>query len=202
VEFGSTPSAEQLADVDSIRGTLQLAPDPSPDPPPPGGTAVGSLTGAQPTVGPTDADRTLKWTYEFRAAISVPEGWTGWSNLVVDSAEPLNVFALGSWSMSQGGYCAPSTALQQLPSDGALVWIDRYENEPAGMETTPWPSSLLIGPGTEPAAAPTECTDGVPVQSFTWTLSGTTYAVHLAFGPNVTDANVQAANAALASFAS
>jgi hypothetical protein len=38
------------------------------------------------------------------------------------------------------------------------------------------------------------------VQSFAWTLDGRTYAVHVAFGPNVTDANVQAADAALASF--
>jgi hypothetical protein len=38
------------------------------------------------------------------------------------------------------------------------------------------------------------------VQSFTWALDGTTYAVHVAFGSNVTDTNLQAADAALASF--
>ncbi len=200
VEFGSTPSADQLADINKILGTLQLALDPSPGPPPAGGIAVGTLPGGQPSVTPADAERSLAWTYEFRASISVPEGWTGWSNLVTDSAEPLNVFALGSWDVPQGGYCAPSTALQQLPSDGALIWIDRYENVPAGMASTPWPSSPLIGPGTDPAAVPTDCTDNVPVQSFAWTLNGTTYAVHVAFGPDVTDANVQAADRALASF--
>lgn len=77
VEFGSTPSTEQLVDINSILGTLHLAPNPSPEPPPPGGTAVGSLTGAQPQVGETDAERTLSWTYGFRASIAVPEGWTG-----------------------------------------------------------------------------------------------------------------------------
>ena len=200
VEFGSTPTAEQLADINSILGTLQLAPGSNPVPPPPGVTAVGSLTGAQPTVGSADAERMLAWTYEFRASIAVPEGWTGWSNLVVDSVEPLNVFALGSWDVPQGGYCAPSTALQQLPSDGALIWIDRYEQAPAGLPPTPWPSSPQIGPGTGSAAAPTECTADAPVRSFVWTLNGRTYAVHVAFGPNVTDANVQAAERALASF--
>jgi hypothetical protein len=200
VEFGSTPSTEQVADVNSILRTLQLTPNPTPVPPPPGVTAVGSLTGAQPTVGPSDAERTLSWSYEFRASIAVPAGWTGWSNLVVDSAEPLNVFALGSWNVPQGGYCAPSTALQQLPSDGALIWIDRYEHAPSGIASTPWPSSPPIGPGTEPAAVPTECTAGAPVRSFAWTLNGSAYAVHVAFGSNVTEENVQAANRALASF--
>jgi hypothetical protein len=201
VEFGSTPSIDQLAEINSTLGTLRFTPDPSPEPSPPGETAVGSLTGAQPQVGATDAERTLSWTYGFRASIGVPEGWTGWSNLVVDSAEPLNAFALGSWNVPQGGYCAPSTALQHLPSDGALIWIDRYESSPpAEVAAVPWPSSPQVGPGTEPAPAPTDCTTGAPVQSFTWTLDGTTYAVHIAFGSNVTDANVQAAERALASF--
>jgi hypothetical protein len=199
VEFGSEPSPGQLSEVNAILQTLQLTPDPSPEPAPPGATAVGTL-GERPLVGATSADRVLSWTYEGRESISVPAGWTGWMNLVVDSAEPLNLFALGSWDVPQGGYCAPLTALQQLPSDGALVWIDRYSLNfvPTGQEM-PWPQSPEVGPGTEPAPSPTSCTAGVPVQSFLWTLGGWTYAVHVAFGPDVTGANIQGANEALAS---
>jgi hypothetical protein len=201
VEFGSAPGTQQLDDVNSILGTLQLAPGPNPEPASPGGTAVGSLPGGAPGVGPTDAERTLSWTYEFRVSISVPEGWTGATNLVADSADPLNVFALGSWDVSQGGYCAPLTALRQLPSDGALIWIDRYESRSsADVQAVPWPSSPQVGPGTEPLPSPTECTAAAPVQSFAWALDGRTYAVHVAFGPNVTDTNVEAASRALASF--
>jgi hypothetical protein len=36
--------------------------------------------------------------------------------------------------------------------------------------------------------------------AFAWALNGTTYAVQAAFGSNATDANVQGANRALASF--
>ena len=39
------------------------------------------------------------------------------------------------------------------------------------------------------------------MRSFVWTLKGRTFAVHVAFGSNVTDANIQATNRALTSFA-
>ena len=202
VEFGSAPNAQQLEDANAILGTLQLTPDPSPEPPPPGATAVGSLPdGQRPVVGPTDTDRTLAWSYEH-ASMSVPDGWTGWFNLVVDSAEPLNIFALGSWDVPQGAYCAPITALRELPSDGMLIWIDRYgPNPPSGLAATPWPASPEVGPGTDPAPAPTDCTGGIPVQSFTWTMGGRIFAVHVAVGPEVSDATVRNAEEALGSFA-
>jgi hypothetical protein len=163
---------------------------------------VGSLPdGQRPAVEPADPDRTLSWDYEGRESISIPEGWTGWINLVVDSGDPLNLFAFGSWDVPQGAYCAPLTALQQLPSDGGLVWIDRYEAAPPpGVDATAWPSPPRVGPGTDPVPAPTRCTGGIPVQSFTWTLGGRTYAVHVAFGPAADDTTIQAADSALASF--
>ena len=201
VEFGSAPTLQQLLDANAILQTLQIAPNPNPQQAPPGGTAVGTLPGGRPTVGANDANRMLSWTYGEHASMSVPAGWTGWTNLVTDSGEPLNLFALGSWNVPEGAYCAPFTALQQLPSDGVLVWIDSYHSDPPpGVQVVPWPQAPQVGPGTEPAAAPTDCTGGVPVQSFTWSLSGQTYSVHAAFGPAVTQANIQATEQALATF--
>jgi hypothetical protein len=202
VEFGSAPSSQQVVDVNATLQTLRIAPDPNAPSPPAGGTAVGSLyDGAKPAVTSDDANRTLSWTYEGRTSLSVPVGWTGWTNLVPDPSDPIELYALGSWDVPQGGYCAPVMALQQLPSDGALIWIDRYEHgPPQGILPTSWPSSPRVGPGTEPAASPTECTAGVAVQSFLWTLDGRTYEVHAAFGPAVTDTTVRAAADALGSF--
>jgi hypothetical protein len=40
----------------------------------------------------------------------------------------------------------------------------------------------------------------LPVQSFLWTSGGRTFAVHVAFGSNVSDATIGAADRALASF--
>jgi hypothetical protein len=203
VEFGSTPTEQQLADVNRTLRTLQLAPAPDPQPAPPGGTAVGSLyDGAKPSVLPDDADRTLSWSYGDGTSLSVPAGWTGWTYLVTDTSDPINLYALGSWEVPQGGYCAPLMALQQLPSAGALIWIDRYgARSAADVQPDPWPSSPQVGPGTEPTPASTSCTAGAPVQSFAWELLGRTYAVHVAFGPDVTDENIQAARRALSSFA-
>jgi hypothetical protein len=202
VEFGSAPTPRQVGDVNATLQTLRITPDPNPQSPPAGGTAVGSLyDGEKPAVLAGDANRTLSWTYEGRTALSVPEGWTGWTYLVPDPSDPINLYALGSWNVPQGGYCAPLMALQQLPSDGALIWIDRYEHQaPASVTATPWPSSPQVGPGTEVAPSPTDCTAGIPVQSFAWTLDGRTYEVHAAFGPAVTDTNVRAAADAIASF--
>jgi hypothetical protein len=202
VEFGSAPTDQQLADVNATLQTLRFTPNSDPQPAPPGGTAVGSLyEGAKPSVRADSSDRTLSWSYAHGRSLSVPDGWTGWTYLVPDPSDPINLYALGSWDVPQGGYCAPLMALQQLPYDGALIWIDRYESRSAAdVQAVPWPSSPQVGPGTEPAPAPTECTAGVPVQSFAWTLDGRAYAVYLAFGSTVTEANVQAANGALASF--
>ena len=202
VEFGSQPTSQQLADVNAILQTLQLTRASSPEPAPADATAVGTLPdGERPLVGPTSGDRVLSWTYQGHDSISVPAGWTGWTNLVVDSGEPLNLFALGSWDVPQGAYCAPLMALQQLPLNGVLIWIDRYGLNFGPTEPlAPWPESPSVGPGTNPAPTPTPCTAGIPVQSFMWTLGGSTYGVHVAFGPEVTQANVQGSNEALASF--
>jgi hypothetical protein len=202
VEFGTEPGPLQLSEVNAILQTLHLTPDPNLEPAPADATAVGTL-GGHPSVGPTSAGRVLSWTYEGSESISVPAGWTGWTNLVVDSGEPLNLFALGSWDVPQGGYCAPLMALQQLPSEGALVWIDRYSSDfvPNGQGTS-WPESPTVGPGTDPMPSSTPCTAGVPVQSFLWTLGRGIYAVHVAFGPDATQPNVRAAEKALASFSS
>ncbi len=202
VEFGSTPTRQQLADVNATLRTLRFTPNPSPQQPTWGGTAVGSLTGSRPTVRPADVNRVLRWRGWDPAGVNVPAGWTGWTNLVTDSGEPLNLFAFGSWwYVSQGAYCAPLTALQQLPSDGMLVWIDRYApNDPTILGPSAWPASPRVGPGTQPAPAPTDCTGGVPVQSFLWQDGGHTYAVHVAFGATVTPDTVHRAEQALASF--
>jgi hypothetical protein len=201
VEFGSEPTPQRVAEVNTTLETLRITPDPNPESPPVGGTAVGSLyDGAKPAVVAADAHRTLSWTYEGRTSLSVPEGWTGWTYLVPDPSDPINLYALGSWDVPQGGYCAPLMALQQLPSDGVLIWIDRYEHRAPGVTATPWPSSPQVGPGSEPIPSPTDCTASVPVQSFVWTLDGRTYDVHAALGSAVTETNVRAANEALASF--
>jgi hypothetical protein len=202
VEFGSGPTEQQLADVNGVLRTLQFSPDPNPAQAPPGGSAVGSLyDGAQPAVQADDTDRTLTWSYAHGRSVSVPGGWTGWTYLVSDPSDPINLYVLGSWNVPQGGYCAPLMALQQLPADGALIWIDRYGSAPpTDVIAVPWPSTPQVGPGTEPAPAATNCTAGALVQTFAWAFDGRTYSVHVAFGPNVTEVNVQAANAALASF--
>jgi hypothetical protein len=203
VEFGSSPSAEHVDHVNAILATLELTPNGTPQPTPEGDIAVGSLPdGQRPAVTPADHDRTLSWSYAGRASIFVPAGWTGWTNLVVDSGEPLNLFALGSWDVPQGAYCAPITALQQLPDDGVLIWIDRYAQAAGAVRSGAevWPISPAVGPGTSPAPAPTDCTGGVPVQSFLWTSRGRTFAVHVAYGSSVTDATIRAAERSLASF--
>jgi hypothetical protein len=202
VEFGATPTIGELARVNATLETLRTTPNPSPAQPAPGGTAVGSLyDGARPAVTAKDTDRTLSWSYAGGSSLQVPAGWTGWTYLVSDPSDPINLYGFGSWDIPQGGYCAPLMALQELPGNGALVWIDRYgANTQPGSAPTAWPASPQVGPGTEPAPESTPCTAGAAVQSFTWSLNGHIYAVYVTWGPNVTPETIAETEGALASF--
>jgi hypothetical protein len=203
VEFGAAPTAQTIDDVNATLSTFRSTPVPNPMPPPDGGTAVGSLyEGHHPAVTATSDERTLSWSDGGGSSLQVPAGWTGWRYLIPDPTDPINLYAFGSWNLPQGGYCAPLMALQQLPEDGVLVWIDRYGThaEVAPSSIAPWPSDPRVGPGTDPAPAPTPCTAGTPVQSFTWTLGDRTYAVHVAWGSDVGTDAIAAAESSLASF--
>src|SRR6266540_3891063 len=107
VEIGSSPPPQEL--VDRANGVLAgLGIEPSETPAPRDGwkTHVNPLNGI---------------------SIHVPQDWVVRNDLVPALLEPHIVLGAGNYPLSTGGDCGPDNALADLPSDGVLLWILRYD---------------------------------------------------------------------------
>jgi hypothetical protein len=73
---------------------------------------------------------------------------------------PSIVFALGTWEFPNGGDCAPLPAIEDLPADGALLFVYEYKS-PTRSDASPRDfrrSSAESGLG--PLEGPFECAGG------------------------------------------
>jgi len=205
VEFGSPPSRTQLREVNGILHSLQLTPHPNAYPTAtPGTGTVGEIPEGDegPDVSAGSLHRRMGGAFPG-TSITVPEGWTGRNFPVSDMQQPQEALAIATWAFPRGGYCAPITALQRMPSDGALIAIDGYLTaygfplpDPAGF--TPWPARFRIDTATPAVAEP--CTGGVPVRTYEWSMGGNLFRVHVALGPDATDGTVASVESAIDSF--
>jgi hypothetical protein len=150
----------------------------------------------------TTLDRRLRGAFPG-TSITVPDGWTGRTVPVLDMQQPQESLVIGTWEFPRGGYCAPITALQRMPSDGALVMIEGYLTAygfplpgPAAFE--PWPPRFRIDRSVSTVAAP--CTGGVPVRTYFWSMRGKLFRVRVALGPDATDATIASVQSAVDSF--
>lgn len=206
VEFGSPPSPVQLRDVNGILHGLELRPHAHTYPTaPPGTGTVGEIPEGDegPDVSAGSLHRQMGGAFPG-TSITVPEGWTGRNFPVLDMQQPQETLAIATWEFPRGGYCAPITALQRMPSDGALITIDGYLTaygfplpDPTGF--TPWPAKFNIDMTTP--AAPEPCTGSVPVRTYEWSMKGKLFRVRVALGPDATDATIASVQTALDSFA-
>jgi hypothetical protein len=200
VEFGSTPTKSQLDAANAVLGTIAIQPLSNPSyTPAPGTTRVGPIYDGEdrPEVSADDQDRALTWSYA-QAAIDVPAGWTGQTYPVSGLERPTSLLAIGSWSFTPGGYCAPINALRELPADGALVWIDGYGTHPPdGMPFDSWPSTVDL---SQTPADDSPCLAGLRASVFYWEKDGRSFVVHVALGPEASDSTIADVAAALAGF--
>jgi len=211
VEFGSEPTQASIDQVNTVLAGLRL--EPLTDPavvvtPEPGTNVVGAIYDGDIDLDVTaDTEiRTLSPGW-LNASIHVPAGWSGQNGTVAGMQRPESLLTVGSWAFPPGGYCGPLPALQRLPADGALVWIDTYRGgAPGDLEFSPWPdrvvwdastfvadSSPCVGNG-EPAGRGS----GVWVKG--WSLGGRAFVVHVALGPDAGPDVVANVTAALESF--
>jgi hypothetical protein len=162
VEFGTSPvSGEALDAMNGILGTLEIAPpevppppQPSPSPFPPGPSAA------------VEAD--------------LPPGWTESRDPVPNATNPRIVAAYGTWAFPTGGDCGPESALAELPTDGAFVWIVEYAD--------PWNRGDFIVPPPDfhldlqqPPARWT-CAAGAPSRVELFRIAGRYFEIHVALG--------------------
>jgi hypothetical protein len=100
VEFGteSVPDA-RLAEVNEVLGTLRITP-------------------GSGWIAHQDRDDAM--------TVFTPETWTWREDPVPNLGEPRILFAAGTWAFPMGGGCGPEAALEELPANGALLWLLEY----------------------------------------------------------------------------
>jgi hypothetical protein len=193
VEFGAEPSPAQIERVNGVLAGIAIQPAANPEyTPAPGTTRVGPIYDGDdvPAVRAGDANRTLHWDYED-ATMQLPDGWTGRTYPVAGLERPMSLLAAGSWYFTPGGYCGPINALAELPSDGALVWVDGFGRQPPRQEVfTDKPARIDLSTAR---TDPSPCFAGADPYVFRWLVDGRAYVVHIAIGPGATPSTIAAA---------
>jgi len=104
----------------------------------------------------------------------------GWSFLKGPSGPlaPPTIFAVANYPIREGGQCAPTTALGDLPPDGALAWVIEY-GSPLGNDFLPRPPRFSLDRST---LALYECSGIRPTYLFRFVDQSRFFQVQLAFG--------------------
>jgi hypothetical protein len=158
VEFGAAPAPDTLlANVNDVLATLRIDPDSG-------------------WVSHQDQDDAVK--------ISIPRGWTWREDPVPNLGEPRILFATGTWDFPVGGDCGPNPALEDLPSDGALVWLLEYRLPSNVDDFPPRPDPLSLS--GRPVLA--ECSTGHPSYLLRFRDGFRYFQFHVAVGEGATDA--------------
>jgi hypothetical protein len=169
LEFGTaTPTDEQLARVNDVLATLQIAP---PESPPPA--------------------ESREEVPEAPVSVDLPSGWIEKGDPVPGPSAPRVVAAYGTWDLPTGGVCGPEPALQDLPPDGALVWIVEYANPGYAGDFIPLLPQFSIDLQTPPARW--ECAAAAPSRMYLFQIGGRFFEVHLALGPGAADETIRQA---------
>jgi hypothetical protein len=176
VEFGTpSPSAEQVARLNAVLGTLQI------DPP---------QTWPPPVESPAPVP-------DVAVSVDVPSGWVEKDEPVPGTTGLRVVAAYGTWDFPTGGGCGPEPALADLPSDGALVWLVEYAN-PGNAGDFIGLSPLFSIDLQEPPAR-WECAAAAPSRMYLFRDGGRFFAVHVALGLEATATTAQQANGLITS---
>jgi hypothetical protein len=157
--FGDAPSPSLMEDLNRVLATLEVEPADEP---------TGYRTGAD---------------LEDGLSISIPATWT-FDDDPTRPIEPENVFAFGSWAFPSGGVCAPFAALDELPSDGAFVWMIEYHGTDHPEDFVPRPNRFDL---KDFRFGETSC-EGTPMYQLRFRDEGRFFQWQVAFGPQASEA--------------
>jgi hypothetical protein len=159
VGFGDPPSPSLVEDLNHVLATLE----------------VERVT--EPAGYRLEAD------VDDGLSITIPAGWT-FDEDPTQPIEPENVFAFGSWDFPSGGVCAPFAALEELPLDGAFVWMVEYHG-------TDHPEDFVSRPERfdlrDFRFGETSC-EGTPMYQLRFRDGGRFFQWQVAFGPQASEA--------------
>src|SRR5205823_1449752 len=92
-------------------------------------------------------------------------------------------FAIANYSIEHGGECAPTTALQALPPDGALAWVIEY-HDTQGNNFPPRPDRFSLDLSS---LANYECSGIHASYMFRFQDAARYFQVQVAFGDRASD---------------
>jgi hypothetical protein len=115
-------------------------------------------------------------------SITIPSEWAFDAN-PTQPIEPENVFAFGSWAFPSGGVCAPFAALDELPSDGAFVWMIEYHGTDHPEDFVPRPNRFDL---RDFRFGETSC-EGTPMYQLRFRDQGRFFQWQVAFGPQASE---------------
>lgn len=97
--------------------------------------------------------------------------------------EPRTLFAIANYPIERGGDCAPTTALDALPQDGALAWLIEYRDT-QGNEFPTRPERFSLDPSS---LANYECSGTHATYLFRFQDAGRYFEVQVAFGKEASE---------------
>jgi hypothetical protein len=115
--------------------------------------------------------------------VTIPESWR-FSEEPTDPIEPHNALAFGSWDFPDGGVCAPFAALDDLPADGAFVWLIEYHGTDHPEDFVPRPEAFELD---DFRFGETSC-DPTPMYQLRFEDQGRFFQWQVALGPQASEA--------------
>jgi hypothetical protein len=85
--------------------------------------------------------------------VTLPSAWTFENGTDITMIDPTVDFVAGSWTFPTDGDCAPTAAIESLPSDGVLFWLVEYTSPNTPVNVPPRPERIDLGP----LVGPLEC---------------------------------------------
>jgi hypothetical protein len=148
--------------------------------------------GIGPASEPTSPPRLVTHSSSAGVEITLPSAWTFENGTDITMIDPTVDFVAGSWDFPTNGDCAPTAAIDSLPSDAVLLWLIEYTSPNTPVSAPPRPERMDLGP----LVGPIECV-GTSAHVIGFKDAGRVFQMYIVMGSDVNDSVRQEAVDAL-----
>jgi hypothetical protein len=114
--------------------------------------------------------------------VTLPSTWTFENGTDITMIDPTVDLVAGSWDFPTNGDCAPTAAIESLPSDGVLFWLVEYTSPNTPVNVPPRPERMDLGP----LVGPLECV-GTSAHVVGFSDAGREFQMFVVLGPHADD---------------
>jgi hypothetical protein len=148
--------------------------------------------GIGPASEPTSPPPLVTHSSSASVEITLPSAWTFENGTDITMIDPTVDFVAGSWDFPTNGDCAPTAAIDSLPSDAVLLWLIEYTSPNTPVSAPPRPERMDLGP----LVGPIECV-GTSAHVIGFKDAGRVFQMYIVMGSDVNDSVRQEAVDAL-----